>query len=152
MKARKAAKDNAMYKQMKAALACASRAVVPEDDAAEDTAEDAEDTTVTVPEDKKKEEQRSKRQLLKAFRTYTARQGRECRFKGWSRRAAVDMSALCKKLKEESKVQYARFRAGYREVYNARKEEKKNSPEYKEPILVDYDNNWDVDDIDIQEI
>jgi phage-related tail protein len=148
MKARKAAKDNAMYKQMKAALASASRAVVPEDDAAEDT----EDTTVTVPEDKKKEEQRSKRQLLKAFRTYTARQGRECRFKGWSKRAAVDMSALCKKLKEESKVQYARFRAGYREVYNARKEEKKNSPEYKAPIVVEYDNIWDVDDIHIQEI
>ena len=49
----------------------------------------------------KKAEQKKKRMLLKPLRSYTARQGKEGRFKGWSKRAAADMAALCKKVKKK---------------------------------------------------
>ena len=82
-RAREAAKDNAVYKKMKTTL------------------DSIMSPASVLQEQDKKDEQKKKRMLLKPLRSYTARQGKEGRFKGWSKRAAADMAALCKKVKKK---------------------------------------------------
>ena len=101
-------------------------------------------------EDKKRERMRKRCKLLKPFREYTARNHGEGSFKGWSKRAADDMAACCKKLKEE-KAEMVRFRKAYRDIYQDQNKKKRKSIEVK-VVDVDYSELWDVDDVQPIEI
>jgi hypothetical protein len=58
--------------------------------------------------------QQKRRRLLKSFREYTVRQSDEGKFKGWSKRAADEMTSYCKKLKVEGEQERAKvFFAAY---------------------------------------
>ena len=89
--------------------------------------------------------------MLKPFREYTVPQNEEGKFKGWSKRAARDMAATCKKIKE-GKEEYLKFRMAYREIYASRRQHKrKNNNPIAQDIEVDYSELWDVEDINLTE-
>ena len=98
-----------------------------------------------------RERQRKKRKRLNPFREYTTPQGEEGKFKGWSTRAANDMAALCKKLKEQS-ASCQNFRRAYREIQALRNENKPKIEKKVAMVEVDYAELWDVGDINIEEI
>ena len=98
-------------------------------------------------EERKREKQRKKRKMLKPFREYTNCNRDEGRFKGWSKRVASDMALMSKKLRVEKPAECAKFRKAYREVYRARNKEKQK-PSKVEDEPVDYDELWDLDNVD----
>ena len=137
--ARKIARTNHTYKEMKKVLDSERR-----NDALEEGEEEMNQ------DEKKKFNMRKRRKLLQPFREYTVRQGEEGKFKGWSKRAAEDMIAISKKLKEE-KVEYTKFRKAYREFYCKRYQAKRKASLMVLPE-VDYSELWDVDDNPLTEI
>ena len=137
--ARKIARTNHTYKEMKKVLDSERR-----NDALEEGEEEMNQ------DEKKKFNMRKRRKLLQPFREYTVRQGEEGKFKGWSKRAAEDMIAISKKLKEE-KVEYIKFRKAYREFYCKRNQAKRKASLNILPE-VDYSELWDVDDCPLTEI
>ena len=136
-KTRRAAKNNETYKEVLKVL----EAIRVESMEVRQEGDDGD----MYDEDKKRERQRKKRKILKPLREYTNHNCDEGRFKGWSKRAAGNMTALCKKLRED-KPECSRFRAAYREVYRARNQEKHKEGEVEE-IAVDYDEQWDVGNV-----
>jgi hypothetical protein len=142
-KTRRLAKGNATYKEVKKALETIQQG--PQSEAAQD--EDADDM---YEEDRKREHLRKKRKILKPLREYTVRQGEEGRFKGWSMRAAGDLAALCRKIKDE-RDNCAKFRAAYREIYQTRHQTKPKVIEVGE-VVVDYSEVWDVGEVAAVEI
>jgi hypothetical protein len=125
-RAREEAKDNAVFQKMMMTL-------------------DSIMSPASVLQQDKKAEQKKKRMLLKPLRSYTARQGKEGRFKGWSKRAAADMADLCKKVKKnETKLLYARFRACYRDVWMKRAKAAGKNKQTEETPVVDYYLLWDI--------
>jgi hypothetical protein len=144
-RARETAADNPVYKKMKVELENMGK----DNDAQQDDNNQQDNT----PDQQGK--QRNKRQLLKAFKSYTVRKGKEGRFKGWSTRACDDMTEHVITLtREECKVQYDRFRAGYRQVYLSRIQAKKNSsPGEGQPVVKPrYKVVWGIPDIPLEEI
>lgn len=141
-KTRRLAKGNATYREVKKALEAMQQGIPSE------VAQD-KSTDDMYEEDRKREQQRKKQKILKPLREYTVRKGEEGRFKGWSKRAAGDMAALCNKIKDE-REDCARFRAAYREIYQMRRQ-MKPVIEVGE-IVVDYSVVWDVGMVDAVEI
>ena len=86
---------------------------------------------------------------MKSFREYTVRKSDEGKFKGWSKRAAEEMTGICKKLKLEGEGQRAKmFNASYRVVYRQRNvERKRDDAEENEPV--DYGELWDLDEVEM---
>ena len=125
-KARKSAKNNSMYKDMAKQL---NKPPVSPD---EEGFQEYDDTA--------REKQRKRRCLLKSFRKYTAREDGEDGFKGWSHRAAEDMTLLVKKLMDERK-KMAKFTKAFRKVYASRHQTKRKVIEQKD-VDVDYDALW----------
>jgi inorganic pyrophosphatase len=115
--ARIAAHRNSTYKDVKKALD-----LMMEDEGGEDDTVE-EDSTLKDLEALRREKQNKKRKMLKPFREYTVPQNEEGKFKGWSKRAARDMAATCKKIKE-GKEEYLKFRKAYREIYASRRQHK----------------------------
>lgn len=141
---RRAAKYNGTYKEVKKVLEELRDEAVMGLATGE---QDEENEKIVNEEEKKRGEQRKKRKILKPFREYTVRQGEEGKFKGWSKRAAIDMAALCKHLKEDKKDERGgRFRAAYREIYLLCHLPKPRATE-KEDDPVDYSELWDGGDI-----
>lgn len=138
------AKKNATYKEVKKTLESMLRAAGGREE------QEGDDNDIDV-EEMKRDKMKKRRKVLKQFREYTAQQGEEGRFKGWSKRAADDMAAYCKNLKKE-KTELLRFRKAYREVYRSREQEKRKTPKSKEDVQVDYSQLWDVEDIPHTEI
>jgi hypothetical protein len=138
-KTRQDAKKNTKYRDIKKQL---------EQLAKEEEAEEREATTAETPmmESEKKDMERrklkKKRKLLKSFREYTVRQGDETKFKGWSKRAADDMTAICIKLKAEKEAT-KRFCAAYRQVIDSRSGGKRKADDVEETV-VDYSELWDI--------
>jgi hypothetical protein len=134
-KARRASKNNMMYKEVKKELDAWRR---------EGEAEQ-EETELQTEEERRGEKQRKRRKILRTFREYTVRQNKEGKFKGWSSRASGDMAALCKKLRE-GKEEYRHFRMAYREIYSSRNQNKRKEQE-NALLQVDYNELWDVGEI-----
>jgi hypothetical protein len=134
-KARRASKNNMMYKEVKKELDAWRR---------EGEAEQ-EETELQTEEERRGEKQRKRRKILRTFREYTVRQNKEGKFKGWSSRASGDMAALCKKLRE-GKEEYRRFRMAYHEIYSSRNQNKRKEQE-NALLQVDYNELWDVGEI-----
>ena len=57
------------------------------------------------------------------------------------------MALMSKKLRVEKPAEHAKFRKAYREVYRARNKEKQK-PSEVEDEPVDYDELWDLDNVD----
>lgn len=138
---RRMAKNNATYKEVKKAM----DDIVHEAIMAGETEENGEDGMIDD-EFKKREQLKKKRKILKPFREYTVRQAEEGRFKGWSKRAATDMAALCKQIKDE-KNNGGKFRTAYREIYLLRHHQQKPKANEPEEEPVDYSELWDVENI-----
>ena len=141
-KARRAARTNATYKEVKKALETMRR----------ESNVDAEDESENGMNEREMKNSRlaKRRKLLKPFREYTFPQRAEGKFKGWSKRAVEDMISITKKLKEE-KIEHLRFRQASREFYFRRNLAKRKASEMEE-VVVDYNEVWDVDDIPLAEI
>lgn len=156
--ARRTAKNNAKYKEINKRLielqneaeefAAAGAA------AGQDGGEDADDDAgvLSAIEEERKangERQRKRRKLLKSFREYTVRKSDEGKFKGWSKRAAEEMTGICKKLKLEGEGKRAKmFSASYRVVNRQRNvERRRDDAEENEPV--DYSELWDLDEVEM---
>jgi hypothetical protein len=145
--ARRSAKTNATYKEVKKIVDAwnAEKAGCGE--------EEGEESDTLDEDEKKRERQRKRRKVLKPFREYTVRQGEEGKFKGWSRRAACDMAAMCKKLKHENNICLRKFRTAYRKIYLSRNQDKRsNAKKDVEEETVDYNELWDLGEINCAEI
>jgi hypothetical protein len=145
VRARCMAKNNATYKEVKKTVESLLNAGSKDTDG-----EGGEDYDAENDDEKKRERQRKRRKVLKPFREYTVRQGEEGKFKGWSKRAASDMAALCKKLKQE-RNECVKFRVAYRKIYLSRNQERRNAKKDEEE-RVDYDELWDLGEINVTEI
>lgn len=128
------AKSNALYKKLKAELSSnPERSPTRPSDMSE--------------EDFDRQEQKKRRKVMKSFREYTMKNKEEEGFKGWSKRAADDMTALVKKLKEQES-DCCKFSAAYREVVLSRTTRKRKASEA--PLLnVDYSELWELDEDEI---
>lgn len=95
------------------------------------------------------ERRKKRRKLLNTFKEYTVRQGNEGKFKGWSKRAAMDMTDLVKAIKSEKEM-YRQFNRAYREVYYKRFKHKidNNASIQEDEFQPDYDALWELDNID----
>jgi hypothetical protein len=145
-KARQDAKKNKMFKEVKKAL----EAMQQEASTAASEREGEEQTNMCQ-EEERRMRQRKKRKILKPLREYTTPQGEEGKFKGWSTRAANDMAALCKQLKEQSML-CVRFRVAYRKIYQARNKDKPRQDRNDQIVEVDYKELWDIENVGVQEI
>ena len=98
-------------------------------------------------EDFDRQEQKKRRKVMKSFREYTMKNKEEEGFKGWSKRAADDMTALVKKLKEQES-NCCKFSAAYREVVLSQTTRKQKAS--KAPLLnVDYGELWELNEDEI---
>jgi hypothetical protein len=98
----------------------------------------------------KGERMKKRRKLLKTFREYTVpKTTEEGKFKGWSKRASDEMTAISKKLAKEGESSRSKmFNAAYRKVYGTRYNEKRKADEIDhEPV--DYSELWDLDEGEI---
>jgi hypothetical protein len=98
----------------------------------------------------KGERMKKRRKLLKTFREYTVpKTTEEGKFKGWSKRASDEMTAISKKLARENQSSRSKmFNAAYRQVYGTRYNEKRKAAEIDdEPV--DYSELWDLDEGEI---
>jgi hypothetical protein len=158
--ARRVAKNNKKYAAMKKDVLElqkeeAAREANTKAAAAEAEREDGgiDEEALRITEEEAREEKsvhlKKRRRLLKSFREYTVRQNDEGKFKGWSKRAADEMTIISKRLKEESTSERAKmFNAAYRQVYCDRnKGKRKAEDEEHEPV--DYSELWDLDEEDM---
>ena len=134
---RKKVAGNETYKELRKAVT----EMRGDDNGAPDDTDD-----YSYKEGKKRENQRKRRKILKPFREYTVRQGKEGKFKGWSRRAASDLATMSKKLKEGNE-DMPRFRAAYRELYCLRHQQQKTQECEQDKEDVDYNHVWDLGEI-----
>jgi hypothetical protein len=116
---------------------------------AEQTSEETRMQALEEAKEAKGERMKKRRKLLKTFREYTVRQTTEGKFKGWSKRASDEMTAISKKLAKEGQSGRSKmFNAAYRQVYGTRSNEKRKADEIDdEPV--DYSELWDLDESEI---
>ena len=84
---------------------------------------------------------------MKTFREYTVRQGEEGKFKGWSKRAAADMTALNANLRQQSE-DCAKFKAMYKELYRTRQRAHSKMAPEGEDETVDYKELWGLEPVE----
>lgn len=112
---------------------------------------DNDNSSPSVYSETEQERKKKRRKLLNTFKEYTVRQGNEGRFKGWSRRAAMDMTELVRAIKSE-RERYNLFNRAYREVYYNRFKHKIDNivSLQEEEFEPDYSTLWELDNIDNQ--
>lgn len=89
---------------------------------------------------------RKKRKLLKELKPYTARQGSEKAFRGWSKRAFTDLFNYKTAIEaDHARGLYAKFEQGYKQLYALQHAYKKNAATIVEdqPIMVMEDSVYE---------
>jgi hypothetical protein len=117
---------------------------------AEQTSEEGRMLAFAEAKEAKGERMKKRRKLLKTFREYTVpKTTEEGKFRGWSKRASDEMTAISKKLARENQSSRSKmFNAAYRQVYGTRYNEKRKAAEIDdEPV--DYSELWDLDEDEI---